>query len=138
MPTLTIRDESATGESLHEWELTDLSDRITVRELIRSRVYQEVRDRQVRRANTRDEPLPTSPEGRVLAARAASGLVTSKAADPAKVDWRKQVEIACRAFEAGGLIVLIDDAQVTSLETEFDVGPSTDVAFLRLTPLIGG
>src|SRR5437870_3899414 len=42
--TLTIRDESAGGKTLHELTLDILTERITVRELIRSRVYQEVQD----------------------------------------------------------------------------------------------
>src|SRR3990172_3378797 len=42
--TLTIRDETTAGETLHEWSLEFLTERITVRELIRGRVYQEVQD----------------------------------------------------------------------------------------------
>ena len=41
---LNIRDETLSGESLHEWSLEVMTERITVRELIRSRVYQEVQD----------------------------------------------------------------------------------------------
>jgi hypothetical protein len=46
--TLTIRDETTTGDTLHEWSLDFLTERITVRELIRSRVYQEVQDYNLR------------------------------------------------------------------------------------------
>jgi hypothetical protein len=42
--TLTIRDETLGGEGLSEWALDVLTERITIRELIRSRVYQEVQD----------------------------------------------------------------------------------------------
>ena len=42
--TLTIRDETAGGQPLHEWALEVLTERMSVRELIRSRVYQEVQD----------------------------------------------------------------------------------------------
>jgi hypothetical protein len=42
--TLTIRDESLTGTPTREWMLEVLTERLTVRELIRSRVYQEVQD----------------------------------------------------------------------------------------------
>ena len=41
---LCIRDESATGESLHQLSITFLSDRITVRELIRERVHHELKE----------------------------------------------------------------------------------------------
>src|SRR6266508_598084 len=46
--TLTIRDESLSGESLHEWALEVLTEKLTVRELIRGRVYQEVQDHNLR------------------------------------------------------------------------------------------
>lgn len=42
--TLTIRDETPGATSFHEWTLEVLTERLTVRELIRSRVYQEVQD----------------------------------------------------------------------------------------------
>jgi hypothetical protein len=42
--TLTVRDENLNGDSLREWALEVLSERMSVRELIRSRVYQEVQD----------------------------------------------------------------------------------------------
>ena len=42
--TLTVRDETTAGEIYHERPLEFPSERITVRELIRERVYQEVQD----------------------------------------------------------------------------------------------
>ena len=42
--TLTIRDENTAGDTTHTLTLDFLTERITVRELIRSRVYQEVKD----------------------------------------------------------------------------------------------
>ena len=48
--TVTVRDETLSGEPLHEWALELLAERVTVRELIRSRVYQEVQDHNARKA----------------------------------------------------------------------------------------
>ncbi len=42
--TITVRDETAGGKAINELTLDVLDERITVRELIRSRVYQEVQD----------------------------------------------------------------------------------------------
>src|SRR5689334_22319102 len=42
--TITVRDETITGNSVGAFPLELLTERITVRELIRSRVYQEVQD----------------------------------------------------------------------------------------------
>jgi len=41
---LTIRNESLSGDGLHEWSFQVMTERNTVRELIRGRVYQEVQD----------------------------------------------------------------------------------------------
>src|SRR5688500_10399333 len=50
--TLTIRDETATGKNVGETVVEFLTERITVRELIRSRVYQEVQDYNLRQGDT--------------------------------------------------------------------------------------
>ena len=42
--TLTVRDETVSGDVYHELPLEFPSERLTVRELIRERVYQEVQD----------------------------------------------------------------------------------------------
>ena len=42
--TLTIRDETLAGQTVNEWSLDFLTERVSVRELIRGRVYQEVQD----------------------------------------------------------------------------------------------
>ena len=42
--TLMIRDETSSGDVYHERPLEFPTERITVRELIRERVYQEVQD----------------------------------------------------------------------------------------------
>jgi hypothetical protein len=44
MPTITVRDETAAGRAEGELTLDFLTERVTVRELIRSRVFQEVKD----------------------------------------------------------------------------------------------
>lgn len=40
--TLTLRDETASGQTLHTFTLADLTERLTVRELLRARIWQEV------------------------------------------------------------------------------------------------
>jgi hypothetical protein len=44
VPTITIQDQTTTGKTTGELTLDVLTERLTVRELIRSRVYQEVQD----------------------------------------------------------------------------------------------
>ena len=66
---LTIRDETAVGSVTNELTLDVLSESITVRELVRSRVYQEVQDynqrqRQGNDATFRGLVTPTDAERR--------------------------------------------------------------------------
>jgi hypothetical protein len=42
--TLTIHDENSVGEKLRSFTLECLNERMTLREIIRARIYQEVRD----------------------------------------------------------------------------------------------
>jgi hypothetical protein len=42
--TITIHDETASGRKTNTFTLDCLTEQITVRELIRSRIYQEVQD----------------------------------------------------------------------------------------------
>ena len=42
--TLTVRDETTTGDTISSFPLEFPTERITVRDLIRERVYQEVQD----------------------------------------------------------------------------------------------
>ena len=42
--TITIHDETSSGQKTHSFTLECLTERMTVRELIRARIYQEVQD----------------------------------------------------------------------------------------------
>src|SRR5688500_6134819 len=108
---LTIRDESATGNVTNELTLDVLSETITVRELIRSRVYQEVQD-----YNRRQSAAGSGGGGGATfrglvtpgdAERALNGAV--KLRRPREIDWKDQFEKAQDAFERNGFFVLVDD-----------------------------
>jgi hypothetical protein len=128
--TLTIRDETVGGESLSEWALDVLTERITVRELIRSRVYQEVQDYNRSRAEVFRGLI--QPEG---AEKALNGWKLKKARE---LDWKRQFERGVEAFEKNQVLILVNDRQAESPDEEIEVGPDTRVTFLRLTPLVGG
>ena len=128
--TLTLRDEPLTGApgDGDVWEWTPPTETLTVRALIRERVFQEVKDRNAGR-HVRGNMLVTPAD------REAKLNGTKPA--PA-VDWRKQFEAACEAFERNRILVLIDDVQAESLDQSFDVATTSEVAFLKLTLLVGG
>ena len=131
MPTtLTIRDESTGGGTLHEFALEVLTERISIRELIRSRVYQEVQDYNYRQ--------PQVFQGLVQPADAERTLNGFHLKKPRQLDWKKQYDKAIEAFETNRILILVDDKQAETLDEEIVIKPETRVSFLRLTMLVGG
>lgn len=128
--TLTIRDETTSGQILNEWSLDVLTEWITVRELIRSRVYQEVQDY--------NHSQPEYFRGLVQPTDAEQSLNGFKLRKRRTLDWKPQFEKAITGFEANQIIILINGQQVSSLDEEIEIKPGTLVSFLRLTLLVGG
>ncbi|QOY85698.1 hypothetical protein [Paludibaculum fermentans] len=132
---LCIRDETPSGQSLHEVSVEFLTERITVRELIRERVHQEVRA-----FNRRDDGKafqglvqPTETE-RVLNSDKAEPRFRKRA----PIDWEAQFARALDGFARNAYFVIVDDRQVESLDEEIAAGPSTKISFVKLVPLVGG
>lgn len=128
--TLTVRDETTPGKADRTFTLEFPSERITVRELIRERVYQEVDDYNRR--------LPEVFKGLVQPTDAERDLNGYRLKKPRRIDWKSQFEKAVEAFEHSRVLVLVDDRQAASLEDQVEIGRGTEVTFLRLTPLVGG
>lgn len=128
--TLTVRDETVAGESTHEFTLDFLTEHITVQELIRSRVYQEVKDYNARK--------PELFRGLVQPTDAEATLNGFKVKKKKVIDWNEQYELAVQAFEANRVLILVDSRQVESLEEKITIRTDTVVSFLRLVPLVGG
>jgi hypothetical protein len=127
---LLVRDDTLSGQTLHEFELEFESDNVDVRELIRSRVYQEVRDYNAGTgAHFRGlvQPKDSEADGQVF-----------KLPKQRKLDWKEQFEQALAAFEAGRVLIIVNDKQVESLQDRVDVGSGSQVSFLKLVPLVGG
>lgn len=135
MATLTITDDTASGKTTHSLTLDILDETITVRELIRSRVYQEVQDHN-RRLDAPFVGLVTPRDEE----RALNGSPEAKAAKRARreIDWKQQFEVACHAFERNGFFLLVDDRQAESLDETLTLRHDSRVSFVRLTPLVGG
>jgi hypothetical protein len=133
--TLTIRDETASGDVYNEAPLEFPSERITVRELIRERVYQEVQDfnRKQDEQVFRGLVQPTDAERVLNGKRTEYRLKTHR-----QLEWKSQFEKAIDAFGRNGFLVLIDDKQAEGLDQEFVIGRETRVSFVQLTPLVGG
>ena len=128
--TLTIYDETLAGDRTGVRLLELMTERISVRELIRRRVYEEVQEHNLR--------APEFFRGLVQPADAERVLNGYRLRQPRKIDWEQQFQRAVEAFERNEFFVLVDDRQVESLDEEIVLRPETEVSFLRLLPLVGG
>ena len=127
---LTIHDQAASGEKTNTFTLGCLTERMTVREVIRARIYQEVQD------YNRKEPEYF--RGLVEPTDAERLLNGYKLKAKRKIDWQEQFQKALQAFGRNGFFVLVGDKQAESLDQEFDVKVDTEVSFVKLVPLVGG
>jgi hypothetical protein len=127
---LQITDASTLGGASPVFVLDFLTDRITVRELIRRRVYQEVKD-----YNTQQ---PEYFRGLVQPTDTEQTLNGYRLKRRRQIDWEQQFEQALQAFAGNGFVLLVDDRQMDDLEAEIVVSPETMVTFLKLVALVGG
>ncbi len=124
------RDETLTGRELARVLLSTLSDRISVRELIRLRVRDEV---------ARHNAAPGERfTGLVRPLDAEADLNGYRLRTTRRLDWEVQAEAALRAFRGNGFILLVGDRQVDDLDEEIDLTGGPEIAFVKLVPLVGG
>jgi len=128
--TLTIRDGMAGGPPSHEWTLEVLTERMSVRELIRSRVYQEVQDY--------NQKQPDRFRGLIQPSEAEQTLNGGRPPKKRQIDWKLQFAKAIEAFERNQILILCNDRQLESLDEEIEIKPGTSVTFFKLTLLVGG
>jgi hypothetical protein len=127
--SLTVRDQTGT-RATSELTLPDLSERVTLRELIRTRVREEV-------ARVNADPglefrtlvRPTDAEERLNGFR----LRRRK-----PVSWERQAAVAEEGFERNAFFVLVDGRQVEDLDEELALTADSDISFVKLVPLVGG
>jgi len=134
--TLTVRDQAMTpGGKDHVFELEFPTESITVRELIRERVYQEVEDfNRDTRASTSLKPF----RGLVQLSGVEQDLNGPSTRRVCEVDWKKHYELATEAYERRRVLVLVGDRQTESLDERIEIRRGTEVVFLRLVMLVGG
>ena len=127
---LTIHDETTSGERRQTLTLQLPEPTITARELIRARVFEEVR--------AFNETLPERFQGLVQPTDTERELNGFRLKERRKLDWHEQSRAALEAFGRNGFLLLVDDRQIETLEEEIRVRPETRVTFLKLVPLVGG
>ncbi len=134
MPLITIHDQSLSGNSTNALTVDILTEQITVRELIRSRVYQEVEDFNRKQQDGTADRF----RGLVQPTDAEVTLNGYKLRLPAPIDWKTQFEKACQAFQRNGILILIDKHQPMELDEQVTLTAHSAVHFVKLVPLVGG
>ncbi|MDG4861512.1 hypothetical protein P8605_25580 [Streptomyces sp. T-3] len=130
MGMVTFVDETTSGERRDAWALEIAEERLTLREVIRRRVFQEVAEYNARTTGVfRGLVQPTDTE------RTLNGY---EQRTRRRIDPERQYEHAVKAFGGNGFLVLIGDRQVEELDVELDLRLGTEVTFLKLVPLVGG
>ena len=130
-PTISISDQVNLDRTATVFDLSFLDERVSLRELIRSRVHQEVKDFNAEHPeHFRGLVQPTDTERTLNGFRFQTKVRA--------IDWQVQFDLAVEAFESGGFLVLVDDKQVTDLDAEINLTVATEAVFLKLVPLVGG
>ncbi len=129
---LNVTDEAMFGQTQPSYKiaLNFPKNQITVRELIETRVREEVAQFNAKQPEVFNMLVQPTLSERVL-----NGF---KFKEKKKIDGREQSEKAVEAFDRNGFIVLVDEIQAESLDQLIEITPQTTVAFLKLVPLVGG
>lgn len=114
---LRILEQTGSGAPLRDLSFERLTERLSVRELLRAYVYEGVRE-----ANVRDALTPATRADRSIGER---------------IDWEAQFESVLDAFTEGGIIVIVEGVHLRSLDDEIDLALDSPVTLLRLVPLEG-
>ncbi len=128
--TISILDETPSGESIATRSIQVEHEATTLRDLIRQRIQCEVEA-----FNQSEQDLF---EGLVQPEESERILNGYKLKERRKLDWQKQYEKAIRSFERNGFLVILDDRQISDLDEKLQLFPTSGVHFLKLTPLVGG
>jgi hypothetical protein len=146
MPTIEVRTKvTGANAPLEPVFLELVSERITLRELIRRTVAQQIQELTItqrldvattqvalaRQYLSEDEVAVQAEAGRVK-------MPSTEESQGPRVNVEAEIKKALRAFTAQRFFVFAGGRQVENLDEELDFAQQTQVTFLRLTPLRGG
>ena len=128
--TVTIKDQSGAGKVAATITLKGIDSRITLRDLIRTRVREEVARYNATQADTfqglvMPDGAQSTPEGFRMPAHR-------------RVDWEQQAGRALDAFGRNGFFVLVGGRQVVDKDEVLELTADSDIWFIRLVQLVGG
>lgn len=130
MTTVAFVDESTAGKQSDAWHLEIFEETLTLRELIRRRVFQEVAEHNAKRSAVFN--------GLVQPEDAEATLNGYRLKKARTIDAETQFAKAEEAFNRNGYVVLVDDRQFEDLDAAVAIKQGTTITFLKLVPLVGG
>lgn len=134
---LKIYDKTLGGNQRFVRELTLVSERMTVRQVIEARLDAEIATMKAQAADVARAGESTL----VMPAFVETTLNGPRSYGPARrhdIDRAAQVEVVVKAFRENKLLMFVDNRQVTELDQEIGFGANSTVTFIRLVPLVGG
>lgn len=130
MIILKVKDETFAGKITNEIELHFKGESTTVKDIIIERVSQEV--------DAYNDTNAAYFNGLIEPSDAEKTLNGFKLKPKALIDKETQCYVALDAFQKNGFFVLIDDLQAENLTDIVTLRDTTEISFVKLTPLIGG
>lgn len=128
MNILTITDKTIAGKNLNALDIEIENDKISVEDIIRQRVTKEVH-----LFNNKAKKLNS------LVTPSTFELALNKPRKkPKEIDVEEQIYIALDGFLTNQFFILINNQQVEQLNTTFLIKDIEEVAFIKLTQLVGG
>jgi hypothetical protein len=121
--TLTIYDETLTGEKTPSLTLDFDVPHIKVRDLIRDRVYQEARDY--------NQAQPEYFRGLVQPSESEQCSKGYQLSSRCSIDLEQLHEKALQTHDCRGFMVLVNDDLVEDLDAEIELADKPTVSFLR-------
>lgn len=129
MVTVTIVDESTIGDR-QSYKLEFLTEIVSLREILRKRIYQEVTAFNASNAKYF--------HGLIRPDKAQRTLNGYRLLTVREIDWESQFTQAIEAFERNAFLILVNKKQITDLDTPLILGKDAQITFFKLVPLVGG
>jgi hypothetical protein len=127
---LKISDNSISGQTNNSFFVNVEVEYISVKELIKLRIYQEIEDY--------NKKMPEYFRSLVQPTNAEITLNGYRLIEKRQLDPEKQYYLALDAFIKNGFFLLINNLQVDSLEQMIKLEKNMELNFIKLTQLVGG
>ncbi len=127
---IIIHDETQSGCILNQVKLKVSKNRITVKELIKLRIFQEAEEFNAKRSSHyRGLVRPDH----------AKPMLSGFQLDPSyRIDPQQQYYIAMDAFKRQGFFVMVDEEKIDDPDYAIAVRSAPRISFLKMVPVIGG